>query len=114
MNEVPLSIFLALGIILFIMLYLVFRLDHPINLICGILCAMISFFLSKTSINGTLIKTFGGITADDAIVTGNAIIQNSAMSWIFMFVSLISVGLVIVMIYNEMNYQMKPVLEEEA
>jgi len=112
MNEIPLSIFIALGLILFALLFLIFRTEHPINLICGILSIMIGFFLSKTSINETLVMTFGGITSGDAIVTGNTVIQNSAMYWIFLFITIIAVGLTIKMIINELEYQLKPVMEE--
>ena len=113
MNEIPLSIFITLGLILFALLYLMFRTEHPINLISGILNIMLGFFLAKTSINETLVMTFGGITSGDAVVTGNTIIQNSAMYWIFMFITVIAVGLTIKMIINEVEYQLKPVMEEK-
>lgn len=113
MNVVPLDVFIALTIVLFVLLFLVFRVDHPINLGCGLLSVLISFFLAKTSINGSLVMTFGGITSSDTIVSGSTAIQNSGMYYIYMFISLISVGLVIKMIANEIIYQTEPILEDE-
>lgn len=113
MGNVPVYLFILMGIIDFILLYLTLHINYPGNVITGILSIMSSYFLSKVSVNGHLVQTFGGVTSGDTIITGTYVIQNAAMGWIFMFLALISVILVIKIIFNEINYQLTPELEAE-
>ena len=113
-GEVPMYLFILMGIIDFILLFLTLNIKYPANAITGILAIMLSYFLSKVAINGNLVNTFAGVTTGDAITTGNYIIQNASMGWIFMFLALISAILVIKIVFNEINYQLVSELEAEV
>lgn len=110
-GEVPTYLFILMGLIDFILLFLTLKIKYPGNAITGILSVMLAYFLSKVAINGKLVDTFAGVSAVDEIITGNYVIQNAAMGYIFMFLALISAILVIKIVFNEINYQLKPELE---
>ena len=112
-NEVPMYLFIILSFMAFITMFLSLYIKYPANLISGIIAVMLGYFISKVSVNGQLVHTYGGVTTGDTITTGNYIIQNAAMGYIFMFLALISAILVIKIVFNEINYQLMPELEAE-
>ena len=111
---VPLPLYLLLIVVLAGCFIGTIKGNSIVGMICGILSVMISYFLSKVSLNGQLVESYGGLTSTDSLVTGNYIIQNAAMGWIFMFLALISAILVIKIVFNEINYQLVSELEAEA
>lgn len=84
-----------------------------VGMISGVLSVMISYFLAKVSINDQLIETYGMVGSTDTIVTGTNTIHISAMFYILMFIALISAILLIYHIFNEINNQLTPELEDE-
>lgn len=113
MNEVPMFLFIILTLLAFAGLFVSIKVQYPINLVSGIITIMLGFFLSKTSINGTLVQNFGDVTSFNSVATGNYVIEIPALGWLFLFVAIISVGIVIKIIIDEINYQIEPILEEE-
>ena len=55
------------------------------NIISGILSIVLTYILSKISINGMLVKQFGGISSTDTIITDTISITNLPMSYVFLF-----------------------------
>ena len=110
---VPLSIYLILIVVLCGTLVVTVKSTAPIGIVFGIISLMLSFFLSKVSINGQLVETYGYVGSGDTIITGVNVIQVSALAWLFAFVAIISLALIVYHIINEIRYQTEPILEEE-
>lgn len=111
MNEVPMYLFIILTLLAFVAMLISLKIRYPINIVTGIIAIMLSYFLSRTSINGKLVQSYGGMTSTDTVTTGTLIIQNSAMGWIFLFMAIVCLGILIKMAMDELTYQMKPILE---
>ena len=111
MNEIPISLFIF--IVLFSLLCLAMSTSHArvINVISGIFCLILSYILSKISINGLLVQQFGDITSSDTIITSSVSITNLSMSYIFLFIGLIALIITINNILVEIKYNIEPDLE---
>jgi len=79
-----------------------------INTACGIIATTLSYFMSKICINGTLVQQFGGITPTDNIITDAVVITNLPMSYIFLFIALVSLLITIINILSEIKYNLEP------
>jgi len=87
------------------------RIEAIIWLIMG---SMISFMLTDISINGRLVSLFGYVSPSDTIIIGREIIQNSALHWTLLFISLMFLGMFLYIIFIFIQNHLKPVLEEEV
>ena len=111
MNEIPISLFILIVVLMFVFLIFSIYSSSFINIICGILSIILSYMLSKISMNGMLVQQFGGISSTDTIITNTVSITNLPMSYIFLFIALISTIITIKNILIEVKYNLEPDLE---
>lgn len=95
---VPIPVFFGLITILIIFLIFAFRSSGTTSIILALLSTFISLYLSQLVVNGQLIENIGGFNRDTGeIVQGVTVIQIPALSYAFIFIALVTGGL---MIYN--------------
>lgn len=111
MNEIPVSFFIFMVIFSLSCLVISTTQLKVINIVSGMLCLILSYVLSKISMNGLLVKQFGDITSSDAIITSSVSITNLSMSYIFLFIGLIALIITINNILVEVKYNLEPDLE---
>lgn len=110
-NGIPLPIYIMWILILVGTLVVTVTTQGTIALTYSVFSLMISGFLTMVTMNGQLIEVFGYVSSTDAIVTGHKVIQVGALSWILLFITIVSFGLVLYHAKNVIEYQMKPELE---
>lgn len=111
LTEVPITLFILMSILTFIFLIVSVHNSQTINIVCGILTIMLSYILSKISINGMLVYQSGGISSADAIITDAVSIVYMPMSYIFLFVAIIATLITISNIFIEVKYNIEPDLD---
>jgi len=111
MNEIPISLFIFMVFLTMVFMIISTSQLKIINIISGILFLILSYILSKISINGMLVQRFGGISSTDTIITGTVEIINLPMSYIFLFMGLMAVLITINNILVEVKYNLEPDLE---
>jgi len=118
LNFIPLQLFL-MWIVAMLICFIgtaggFYNEEHLVDgLVFSIIGLMIGFFLSTTIINAKLISVFGYVSSEDEIVIGRDVIQNSAMYWIFLFITIMFLGAMLYIISKLIIDHMKPVLEDE-
>lgn len=113
MNEIPISFFVFMVILTLLCLVISISQLKFINIVSGIICLILSYTLSKISINGLLVKQFGDITSIDTITTTTVSITNLPMSYIFLLMALLALIITINNILVEVKYNLEPDLEGE-
>ena len=88
--------------------------DRIKGMIFSIIGVMDGFMLTDTAINGKLVTFFGHVSTDNVVLTGRDVVQNSALHWIVLFITLIFIGITVYITIEFIREKMKPVLEEEA
>jgi len=83
MNEVPISLFIFLMLILFYSFLLSLSGTGIISIFSSFVSIALSFILAKISINGMLVYNFGHISSTDVMIYGEYVIQNGAQSLLF-------------------------------
>lgn len=101
MNEVPLSLFIFLMILTFLMIYKAVSDIGLFSLFSALLSVIFSFVLSKISINGNLVSNYGHISSDNAMVFETFITQNSAQSWLFSMIAILMTIRVIMILVEQ-------------
>lgn len=113
MNEIPTVLFIFITVIAWMCLIISYCNLKYINVITGIVCTILFYFLSKISINGQLVEQFGDIDSSNTIITSTATVQNEPMSIIFLFLAILSALITIINIFKEVQYNVSPDLEGE-
>lgn len=103
--NMPLSIFMALGALLFIVCAASFYLVGIPAIFTSMLSIMIAFIMSQTAINGTLVQNVGGISSSGAIVQAVTIIQVPALAYILAFVGLFMVVILVIHVMREIKWR---------
>jgi hypothetical protein len=78
------------------------------NIAAGVMGIILSYTLSKISINGFLVQPFGDITSADTIITDSVVIYNLPQSYIFVFIGTVTLLITIVNIVSEIKYNIEP------
>ena len=111
MNEIPISLFIFMVFLIIAFMIISTLQLKIINIISGMFCLMLSYILSKISINGMLVERFGGISSNNTIITDTVQITSLPMSYIFLFIALTALIITINNILVEVKYNLEPDLE---
>ena len=114
MNEVPVPLFILMSFLTFIFLIISVYNSKIINIFAGIVATMLAYTLSKISINGMLCQVFGGVSSTDTVITNTTTIIYMPMSYIFLFISLISTLILIANVLTEVQFNLQPDLNLEG
>jgi hypothetical protein len=111
MNEIPILLFIFL-VIAMISCLVISKFDiQLLNIVAGTIAVILSYLLSKISINGLLVWSVGDITSSDAIITDTISVTNLPMSYLFLFFGLIALLITINNILIEIKYNLEPDIE---
>ena len=113
MSEITVSIFIF--VVIFAFLSMVFAASHIsiVNVASGIIATILLNLLSKLSINGMVVYRVGDITSTDTITTTTIPIINMPMSYIFLSLAIVALGITVKDICFEIKYRLEPDLEGE-
>lgn len=111
MNEIPTTLFIFMVFLMLVFIIISMSNLKIMNIISGILSIVLTYILSKISINGMLVIQFGGISSADTIITDTISITNLPMSYVFLFLAVVSVIITVINILNEIKYNIEPDLE---
>lgn len=100
MDNMPLYLFIFVLIVMFAFVVVSFR-EGGLSALYGGIASLLAFILSKVSINGSLIKTFGWVSSENIMVFGTQSYYNSAQSYILQFIAIV---MAIVMLINIIEY----------
>jgi len=104
-SPVPVSIFIFMGVLLFVFCGASFILTGIPSIFTSILSVMFSFIMSKIAVNGSLIQNVGGISSTGEVVQGVTTIEIPALSYILIFVGLFMTVILIVQVLREIKFR---------
>ena len=111
MNEVPTMLFICMVVVLFLCMVISVLKFSLFSIIAGVIAVILSYTLSKISINGVLVQQFGDVTTSDTVITDTVSITNLPMSYLFLFIGVITLLITINNILVEVKYNLEPNLE---
>lgn len=100
MDNTPLYLFIFVLIVMFMFMFVSFR-DGGLSSIYAGIASLFAFLLSKVSINGSLVSTFGWVSSENVMVFGTQSYYNSAQSYVLQFIAIV---MAIVMLINIIEY----------
>ena len=111
MNEIPIALFIGMVFALFICMVISVWEIPRLSIITGVIAVILSYTLSKISINGVLVKQFGDVTTADTVITDTVSITNLPMSYLFLFIGILTFIITVMNILNEVRYNLEPDIE---
>lgn len=111
MNEISIGLFIFLSVVMIILFIISLTRHSKITIITSMITILLSYSLSKICINEKLVQTFSGISSTNTIVVSPQIYTLSEVSYIYLFIALISTLILILYIVQELQYNMKDELE---
>ena len=102
---VPLSIFMFMGILLFVFAGASFYFTGVFSIFTSLLSVMFAFIMSKITVNGTLIQNIGGFDSTGTVVQAVTIIEMPALSYILLFIGLFMVVILIIQVMREIKFR---------
>jgi len=108
MNEIPISLFIFMVLFLLACIAISISKLQLFNIVAGVAGIILSYTLSKISINGFLVQQFGGITSADTIITDSVSIYYSPQSYIFLLLVILTLIITIFNILSEIKYNLEP------
>lgn len=111
MNEIPIALFIGMVFALFVCMVVSVLKIPQLNIITGIIAVILSYTLSKISINGVLVERFGDVTSSDIVITDTVVITNLPMSYLFLFIGILTFIITTMNILNEIRSNLEPDIE---
>jgi len=104
-SPVPVSIFIFMGVLLFVFCGASFILTGITSIFTSTLSIMFAFIMSKIAINGSLVQNVGGVSSSGVVVQGVTRIEIPALSYILIFVGLVMVVILAVQVLREIKFR---------
>lgn len=104
-SPVPVSLYIFMGVLLFVFCGASFILTGIPSIFTSILSIMFSFIMSKIAVNGSLVQNIGGISSTGTVVQGVTRIEIPALSYILIFVGIFMTVILAVQVLREIKFR---------
>ncbi|NOR84557.1 DUF2341 domain-containing protein [archaeon] len=104
-SPVPVSLYIFMGVLLFVFCGASFILAGIPSIFTSILSIMFSFIMSKIAVNGSLVQNIGGISSTGTVIQGVTRIEIPALSYILIFVGIFMTVILVIQVLREIKFR---------